>query len=87
MDRFPDFIPNNEEERQWVDRYNSISDWTSEQIRSLSEEKRLPFLRAANPSDLSLMNLYIRAYKKEDYETCAVAKALLIERGFKNIPS
>jgi hypothetical protein len=27
------------------------------------------------------MNLYFQAVKKEDYKTCAAAKALLLERG------
>jgi hypothetical protein len=29
------------------------------------------------------MNLYLQALKMEDYETCAPAKILLVERGFK----
>jgi hypothetical protein len=87
MERFPDFVPNSEEERQWTEKYNAISDWTSEEIRNLDKDKRVPYLRAVQLSDLALMNLYIRAYKKEDYETCAAAKVLLLERGFKNIPS
>ena len=87
MNTFPDFISNNEEEQQWVERYNSISDSTSAQIKLLSKEQRLPFLREANPSDTSLINLYIRAFKNEDYETCEVAKSLLNERGITNIPS
>ncbi len=56
---------------------------TSQKIRGLSEEKRLPYLRTSEPTDLPLMNLYVQALKKEDYETCAVAKALLLDRGFK----
>jgi primosomal protein N'' len=87
MSIFPDFKSNSEEESQWIEQYNKISDSTSAQIRLLSKEQRLPFLRAAEPSDTSLVNLYIRAFKKEDYETCEVAKALLKERGINNIPS
>jgi hypothetical protein len=55
----------------------------SEKIRGLNEKDRLPVLRDLKPTDLSLMNLYLRALKKEDYETCVVAKAFLMERGFK----
>ena len=55
----------------------------TEKIRSLKEEYRLPVLKGLNPSDLSLMNLYLQALKNEDYETCAVAKSLLIERRCK----
>lgn len=87
MESFQDFQPINEEERRWVEMYNAISDSLSGQIRNLPEAQRLVFLKELSPSDLSLMNLYIRAYKKEDYETCAVAKMLLNERGFKDIPS
>ena len=82
MDNYQDFQPKDEEESQWVEQYNNISKSISEKIRGLSEEKRLPYLRAAEPTDLSLMNLYLQALKKEDYETCTVAKALLLERGF-----
>jgi hypothetical protein len=83
MDNYQNFQPNNEEEKQWIELYNSISTETSKKIRELSEEKRLPYLRASDPTDLSLMNLYLQAMKKEDYETCVVAKALLLERGFQ----
>lgn len=83
MNTYQDFQPKDEEERYWVARYNHISKNISEKIKELSEEKRLPYLRASEPNDLSLMNLYLQALKKEDYETCAVAKVLLVERGFK----
>jgi len=87
MDRFPDLEPNSPEEEAFMEQYNAISDWTSEQIKSLKPEDRLHYLREASPSDKSLMNLYIRAYKREDYETCEAAKAILKERGYDNIPS
>ena len=83
MDNYQNFQPKDEEERQWIEQYNNVSKIISEKIRGLSEEKRLPYLRASEPTDLSLMNLYLQALQKEDYETCAVAKALLLERGFK----
>lgn len=83
MDNYQNFQPKDEEERQWVEHYDNISKYISEKIRELSEEKRLPYLRASEPTDLSLMNLYLQALKKEDYETCTVAGALLLERGFK----
>ena len=54
----------------------------SEKIRGLPEKDRLSVLKDLNPTDLSLMNLYLQALKKEDYETCIVAKTLLLERGF-----
>jgi hypothetical protein len=86
MDNYENFQPNNEEERQWVEKYNSLSKFISEKIRAFDEKDRLPVLRDLKPTDLSLMNLYLQALKKEDYETCIPAKALLMERGFK-IPS
>lgn len=83
MDNYENFKPRDEEERQWVDHYNNLSKDISEKIRGLNEKDRLPVLKEINPTDLSLMNLYLQALKKEDYETCAVAKTLLLERGFK----
>jgi len=50
-----------------VEEYNNISMTISEKIRELSEDKRLPYLRTAITSDLSLMNLYLQALKKDDY--------------------
>ncbi|MBP6023654.1 hypothetical protein [Ferruginibacter sp.] len=82
-----EFIPNNEEERQFAEHYNKLSDFMSEKLRAIDEKDRLAVLKDLKPTDLSLMNLYLRALKKEDYETCAVAKTLLIERGFTKIPS
>jgi hypothetical protein len=61
MDNYQNFKPKDEEERQFVAQYNSISKYTSEKIRGLSDEKRLPYLRASEPTDLSLMNLYLQA--------------------------
>jgi len=86
MESYDDFQPQSEEERRWVEQYNQLSAVISNRLRLLPEEQRLPLLRDSNPSDLSLMNLYMQALKNEDYEACAVAKVLLIERGFK-IPS
>lgn len=83
MDNYENFQPRDEEERQWVEHYNNLSKYISEKIRGLNEKDRLPVLKEINPTDLSLMNLYLQALKKEDYETCAVAKTLLLERGFK----
>ena len=83
MENYQSFQPKDEEERKWVEQYNNISKYISEKIRGLSEEKRLPYLRAVEFTDLSLMNLYLQALKNEDYETCIVAKALLLERGYK----
>jgi len=74
MENYDDFKPRDEEERVWVEQYNNISMFISEKIRSLPEKERLPVLKDINPTDLSLMNLYLQALKKEDYETCAVSK-------------
>lgn len=81
------FQPNSEEERQYFELHSSISKTTSKMIRSLPPELRLYALKEADPSNISLMALYLWALKQEDYETCATAKELLIERGIKNIPS
>lgn len=78
-----DFEPNSEEERLFVEAHSKLSKTTSKIIRSLPPENRLAGLKEANPSDISLMALYLWAMKQEDYETCKVAKELLLERGFK----
>lgn len=82
-----DFQPNSEEERQFVEAHSGLSKATSKMIRSLPKEHRLPALKEAAPTDTPLMALYLWAMNQEDYETCTVAKALLLERGFKNVPS
>lgn len=84
--QYENFEPNTEDERRWVEKYNYLSRFMSEKLRSLPAKDRLPVLRELNPTDLSLMNLYLQALKKEDYESCATARDLLIERGY-NIPS
>lgn len=76
-----DFKPNSEEERQFFEAHSSISRTTSTMIRSIPPADRLTTLKKANPSDTSLVALYLWAMKQEDYETCAVAKALIEERG------
>jgi hypothetical protein len=86
MSNYEDFEPNNEEEKQWVEYYNNLSKYISEKIKGLDEKDRLPILKGLNQTDISLMNLYLQALKKEDYETCSVAKTLLLERGY-TIPS
>jgi hypothetical protein len=83
MENYYNFQPNSEEERQWIEQYNNLSKFISEKLRGLPEKDRLSVLRELNMTDLSLMNLYLQALKKEDYETCSVAKVLLVERGFK----
>ena len=79
----PNFQPNDEEERRWIESYTRITIYTSEKLRALSEEKRLPYLRVADPSDLSLMHLYLIAIKNDDHEISKVANALLLERGIQ----
>jgi len=75
------FKPNSEEERQFFEMHSSLSQSTSKMIRSLAPENRLPALKEADPSDTSLLALYLWALKQEDFETCAVAKQLIGERG------
>ncbi|WP_152267032.1 hypothetical protein [Agriterribacter humi] len=77
------FQSNTSEERRMEEKYNYLSRFMSEKLRELPEKDRVPVLRDLNPTDLSLMNLYLQALKKEDYETCAAARELLLERGFK----
>jgi hypothetical protein len=76
-----DFKPNSEEERQFFEAHSSLSKSMSKLVRSLPPENRLPALKEAALTDTSLMALYLWALKQEDYETCAVAKALIEERG------
>ena len=83
MDNQFNFQPNNEEEKQWIDHYNGLSDYISEKIRGLTEADRVTILKDLKPTDLSLMNLYLQALKREDYETCSTAKVVLEQRGFK----
>ncbi len=83
MSNVPEFIPENEEERKFVEEYNKLSIYMSEKLKELDQKDRLTVLRDLKPTDLSLMNLYLQSLKKEDYETCAAAKALLEERDFK----
>lgn len=79
----PNFQPKDEEERQWIESYTRITTYTSEKLRALSEEKRLSYLRAAEPSDFSLKHLYLIAIKNDDHEISKVAQALLSERGIE----
>jgi len=73
--------PNSDEERQFIELHSALSKATSKMIRSLPSENRLPALKEANPSNTSLLALYLWAMKQEDYETCEVAKALIEEKG------
>ena len=76
-----EFQPNSEEERQFLETYSSISITLSRLIRSLNPEDRLPALKQGEPTDASLLALYLSAMKQEDYETCNAAKSLIEERG------
>jgi hypothetical protein len=82
MSDYENFKANDEEERIWVELYNDLSQKISSAIRGLDEKERIAALRVIDISDTSLMNLYVQALKNEDYETCEVAKILLLERGF-----
>ena len=79
--------PNSEKERSFVepDIANSIK--VSEIICTLSKENRLAALREIDPSDTSLMGIYVWTLRGEHYETCETALELLLERGYTNIPS
>lgn len=79
------FQPDSEEEKQFFEAHSSLSKATSKMIKSLPAENRLPSLKEADPSDTSLMALYLWAMKQEDYETCRPTKEWLLERGF-NVP-
>jgi hypothetical protein len=83
MSKYEDFQPANEEERQWVENYNNLSKYISDKLKGINKKDRLTALKAANPSDLSLMNLFLFSLRNEDYEICEVAKILLHERGLK----
>ncbi len=65
---------------QTKDLYN-ISRGISKAIREMPKDYRLNFLRESDPTNQSLENLYREAIEIEDYETCAVAKELILERG------
>ena len=87
LENFYNFKPNSEEERQFFEAHSSLTKAISKMIRSLPPETRLLALKEANPTNISLMALYLWAMKQEEYETCEPAKALLLERGIKHIPS
>jgi hypothetical protein len=55
----------------------------SKMISGISEENRLNYLRASNPANSMLINLYYTAKEVEDFEVCNVSKALLSERGIQ----
>lgn len=86
MNKYENFQPANEEERQWVENYNNLSKYISDKLKGLKEKDRLTALKTSNPSDLSLMNLFLLSLRNEDYEICEVAKVLLRERGLKFQP-
>lgn len=87
LDNLYNFKPDNEGEKRFTEDYNNISIAMSKILRALPEEQRLKTLKEAEPSDISLMNLYVWARMQEDYEVCSAAKTLLLERGISNIPS
>ena len=83
MSNYKDFLPQNEEERLWVENYNNLSKYISDKLKGVDEKDRLAVLKASNPSDLSLMNLFLLSLKNEDYEICEIANRLLKERGLE----
>ncbi|SFB80946.1 hypothetical protein SAMN04487891_102461 [Flagellimonas taeanensis] len=83
MSDYKDFVPKNAEEGQWVEKYNALSRYVSEKLKGIAKNDRLTALRASEPTDLSLMNLFLVSLKNEDYEICEVANQLLKERGLE----
>jgi hypothetical protein len=57
----------------------------SKKIKAIPQENRLSYLRAADPPSGILKNVFKTANETEDYEVCAVIKALLLERGIQII--
>lgn len=86
MSKYEGFQSANEEERQWVENYNNLSKYISDKLKGINEKDILTALKASNPSDLSLMNLFLLSLRNEDYEICEVAKIMLDERGLKFQP-
>lgn len=78
-----DFQPNSEEERLFLEIHSGLSKATSKLIRELPPQNRLRALKEADPSDTSLMALYLWSLQQEHYETSSVAKALLEERSIE----
>ncbi|MCX2679579.1 hypothetical protein OOZ15_06445 [Galbibacter sp. EGI 63066] len=54
-----------------------------DKLKGVDKKDRFRALKASNPSDLSLMNLFLMSLKDEDYEICEVANRLLKERGLE----
>lgn len=80
MANYDNFEPKNE--GKVVQQYNNLSKIIAEKIREVREEVRVPIIKSLNLTNLQLINLFLQAEKKEDYETLTVAKFLLQERGF-----
>jgi hypothetical protein len=76
-----DFQPNSEEERLFIEAHSSMSKVISMVVRTLPKENRVAAINHGNPSDTTLLALYLWAMKQEDYETCEAAKVLIEERG------
>jgi hypothetical protein len=71
------------DEKTWEEQYliqtQNISRW----LKSVNKAQGLTELKSANPSDLSLMSLFVYSLKQEDYEICEIAHTLLKERGLE----
>ena len=83
MSNYKDFVPQSEDERQFIEFYNNLSKCISDRLKGVDEKERFTILKETNPSDLSLMNLFLLSLKNEDYEICEIANRLLKERGFE----
>ena len=83
MSNYKNFFPQSEEESQWVENYNNLSKYISDRLKEVDEKDRFTVLKETNPSDLSLMSLFLQSLKNEDYEICEVVDRLLKERGLE----
>jgi len=83
MSNYENFVPQSEDERQFVEFYNNLSKLISDRLKRIDEKDRFMVLKESNPSDLSLMNLFLQSLRNEDYELCEVANRLLQERGLE----
>jgi len=83
MSNYKEFLQQSEEERQWIENYNKLSKFISDKLKGVDEKDRFTVLKELNPSDLSLMNLFILSLKNEDYKICEIVDKLLKERGLE----
>lgn len=83
MNSYKDFIPENEEEFQFVKLYEEQTKIISDLLKRTDKKDRFRILKVSDPPDTSLKVLFLYSLKHEDYEICDVANNLLKERGIK----